>query len=497
MHYARRHKWSSQWSRMMDQRDWVSTTPESSRKSLAAWHWLVSWWASPSPRPKLVNPKLSHVLPERQVVAPVSGGPPCVVVGKCRWGAVTLALQEVGVRPGDVATGLRVWRVAGKAEWVHVADYKDWEVIPTTPCSPCQSRLWFPSAVRPGVFLAQTAAPVPMLKYMFGQRDQAVALSFNDLRDLADIVGVDTAGVRSSREGIFQRVAMYAAAGDGLEAAVAFAKMAAELSEKKPDPDCFVDPLTEAAFDELDPNEQKEFGDLKQKIARARKTGRIAQARKRAAAEMEEAVGGGRGRGGRSGRGRGRGFCGLRGRGRAQPVVPEPAPAAASASGAPAAVPQPAPAAASASAAAAAPAPPAQPLQVNRGPRDPLTDDWASGGLSFSFTRRRGPQQGWIARCGAHDPVVNARGTQLSCTREMSESALLAAYPALEGTDLSQAVLHQLKHWCIGGLRLPRDGRSEHTNTSSRFFPRYVDPARLPTLAELDASLIRAGSERA
>jgi hypothetical protein len=91
-----------------------------------------------------------------------------------------------------------------------------------------------------------------------------------------------------------------------------------------------------------------------------------------------------------------------------------------------------------------------------------------------------------------HDPVIGARGTPLTCTREMSEQALLHAFPSLENSDLSNAVLHQLKHWCIEGLRLGRSGRADHTTTS--LFPRYVDPVRLPSLAELDAALVEAGA---
>ena len=71
----------------------------------------------------------------------------------------------------------------------------------------------------------------------------------------------------------------------------------------------------------------------------------------------------------------------------------------------------------------------------------------------------------------------------------MSEQALLHAYPGLAGSDLSEAVLHQLKHWCIQGLDCAT--RQDHTNT--RLYPRYVDAGRLPTLAALDAALRQAG----
>lgn len=44
MHYARRHILSQKWSSIMDTKDWLSTTPEGSRKSLAAWDWFCSWF---------------------------------------------------------------------------------------------------------------------------------------------------------------------------------------------------------------------------------------------------------------------------------------------------------------------------------------------------------------------------------------------------------------------------------------------------------------------
>lgn len=71
----------------------------------------------------------------------------------------------------------------------------------------------------------------------------------------------------------------------------------------------------------------------------------------------------------------------------------------------------------------------------------------------------------------------------------MSEQALLHAYPGLAGSDLSEAVLHQLKHWCIQGL----DCATRQDHTSTRLYPRYVDAGRLPTLAALDAALTQAG----
>lgn len=41
---SRRHKLGAEWSSLMEPRDWVSTTAESSRKSLACWDWMRTWW---------------------------------------------------------------------------------------------------------------------------------------------------------------------------------------------------------------------------------------------------------------------------------------------------------------------------------------------------------------------------------------------------------------------------------------------------------------------
>ncbi len=79
------------------------------------------------------------------------------------------------------------------------------------------------------------------------------------------------------------------------------------------------------------------------------------------------------------------------------------------------------------------------------------------------------------------------------CTRELSEQALLHAVPTLAGSRLSDAVLHQLKNWCISGL----DVRSREEHASARLFPRYKDPESLPSVAALDAALVTQGAARA
>ena len=128
MFNARRHKWSDKWLRITDSRDWISRTPEASRKSLAAWSWLTIWWGLAKPRPRLVEPKLSIVVPELTVTE-MPGEAPCVCVGTCHWGAGTLELAELG-KPAVDGAPRSVWRVVGKVRWLHALNYKDARVIP-------------------------------------------------------------------------------------------------------------------------------------------------------------------------------------------------------------------------------------------------------------------------------------------------------------------------------------------------------------------------------
>ena len=206
------------------------------------------------------------------------------------------------------------------------------------------------------------------------------------------------------------------------------------------------------------------------------------------------------------GEGRGRGSGGRRGRagsirfgrrGRGQAAV---AGASSSAAGAvppaPAAPAPPTPRQLEEAAPPTTPAPSSGPaaaaLEAREGGhrRDPDVLEWSSGGLSFAFTRRRGPNQGWIARCCCHPADVGSRGAALPCTRELSEQALLRAQPSLAGADLSEAVLRQLKFWCIDGVR----SRSRIEHTDVRLFSRYTDPSALPSLAALDESLAAHGA---
>ena len=111
--------------------------------------------------------------------------------------------------------GLSVWKVSGNPRWLHIVSYDGWTVLPSSVCTPWQSRTWFPTKP-PGVYIAQTAVPVPLLKFAFAE---GVQLTLDELKELADIIGVDLVGHRSSKSSVLRCIATFVAAGDGLVAA--------------------------------------------------------------------------------------------------------------------------------------------------------------------------------------------------------------------------------------------------------------------------------------
>ena len=128
-----------------------------------------------------------------------------------------------------------------------------------------------------------------------------------------------------------------------------------------------------------------------------------------------------------------------------------------------------------------------------RGPRDPDTFQWGSGTCIFDFTRRSNPN-GWLVKCCLHEPQasLNPRATStapkdLTCSRQMSEDALLKAIPDLPSASVNGVLLRQLKHWAVSGSSV--EGRSDHM--FSPLFRRYVPLSDLPSDESLNASAAR------
>ena len=154
-----------------------------------------------------------------------------------------MPLRLVGSRR-EASTGqeLGIWRVVGEAAWKHVEDYRRWQVIPSTACSPKQFRAWVVGGpYQPGVCLAQTAPPVDMLRFVFASGQ--VTLNHNELKDLADLLRIDITGSRGSKAAVLHALAVNIAAADGLVSATKFAdEVMAKFTDSATATDTFVDP---------------------------------------------------------------------------------------------------------------------------------------------------------------------------------------------------------------------------------------------------------------
>lgn len=267
---ARRHKLSPVWANIMNRRDWKSTTPESSRVGYAVWNWIRHWHSlSPASRPSIGASWLSALLPHQHIIV----GPdqiPKFCLGVAKYGAVVCKLVALASFADDAASEQRqLWKLSSDVSWAYVTNLDEWRVVPHVACSPLSSKLLCPGQFVNCVCLREIAAPVSLLRFAFSQK---VSLSFAELKELAIHLKLNLRGC-NSRAKLIVLIVEHVCGGSGDASAVAAHVLAADVTPSK---QFKVDPLTEAAFDQLDAEEQKEFPEFKKKIERSRQERKIA-----------------------------------------------------------------------------------------------------------------------------------------------------------------------------------------------------------------------------
>ena len=475
---SRKHTMLPDWLQLMDKRDWLSKTPEAGRSSLACWNAAKTWYEA-SPRPKLSRARASVALPCGQVVE--CSGVASMCVGSVRWGALLCDLVPTATKFDEEGLPLRLWQLGGHVRWAHLQKPSDWIVVPHAACTPGEVQSNY-VGVNFGVYVRQVSQPVPLLKYVLSTK---ITFTYGVLKDICEAEGIGDISRSRGRNDLITELAGYVAPGDA-----SFAAKALEMANSTNVDADFVDPLTAAAFDSLDKDEQKEFSDLQTRMQKAKKAGSIAKWEKqKKARKIRSKIGA---------RSKGKARAKAKGQRLPSPTVPiaEESSAASSSRVAPPA-PQPvgAPSGRSSAAASAAADPPASQGggPSLRGPREPDTFQWGSGTCIFDFTRRLNPN-GWQVKCVLHEPQasLNPRATSiapkdLTCSRQMSEDALLKAIPDLPSASVNGVLLRQLKHWAVSGSSV--EGRSDHM--SSTLFRRYVPLSDLPSDESLNASAAR------
>lgn len=279
---AASHKLPASWTAVMGRRTWPSPTPESAHRATAAWAWLRTYMDRPAaadPLPISRGWLATLVRPFTVVVGP--GGQLVASLGNARWAALGWPLRRLTVPEcsgGAEAEHLLQWDGGASAQWFHVTDLKDWHVLPVQAISPLTARLAYPSLAQdqpPSVLLRVTGAPVTLLSHFFCEK---TCLSHAELLRLAQYLELGNFSSNTDRCVLIQAIAEHAADGSPEErAAFAQAALQRDAGRQTDDKDALAeDPLCEQAYEELGPDDQLEFQDLKECFKKQKVRNRVA-----------------------------------------------------------------------------------------------------------------------------------------------------------------------------------------------------------------------------
>ena len=100
-----------------------------------------------------------------------------------------------------------------------------------------------------GVYVRQVSQPVPLLKYLLSTK---ITVTYGELKDICEAEGVGDDSRYRGRDDLIKALARYVTPDDE-----SFTAKALEMATTTKVSTNFVDPLTAAAFDSLDKDEQK------------------------------------------------------------------------------------------------------------------------------------------------------------------------------------------------------------------------------------------------
>lgn len=277
---ASSHKMPASWSALMGRRTWASPTPEAAHRATAAWQWLHTYLSRPAaadPLP-ISHGWLSSLLRPFTVVA--GHGQLFASLGNARWAALVWPLRRLAIPGGSAEAELLQWDGSdnASAQWLHITDLKDWHVLPVQVVSPLAARSTYPSLGQEGrsILLRVIGAPIALLNYFFREK---TCLSHADLLRLARDLELGDYPSSTARQVLIQAIAAHAAADSSPEEQAAFIQAALQLdSARQADmkDDIAEDPLCEQAYEELDPDDQLEFQDLKESFKKQKARNRLA-----------------------------------------------------------------------------------------------------------------------------------------------------------------------------------------------------------------------------
>ena len=438
-HYSQKHRLPKQWTLLMGRKVWGTSTEANHRQCLAAWHWFqVGRFRGAVPgvcAPKLGDALLSRLLTCEMVVE--RGGCVFASLGNHSWAAL---LYPLHILHSDT-NGRRTIRWGGKnsaVEFVHVVDASEWHVLSWT-CSLAPAQ---------GIVLQEVDEPCPLLKYSLREKSSTMSMDLLEqiagcldipvqrdrprlLRDLVSKVFEDCPNRDHHMSEILKK-----------DTSCLPRTAAATLLE---------DPLFEAAWDEMGPDEQIEFSELRKEKTRGQVRRHIARHQQEAAQTRKR----------------------RRTRRPAERDEPVPAVEAVVQHDSPLA-----PAQGNLEEVAPVPPPPDSPLHQRRaGPAVPRGIPWgrfADGRPKFVLARTHasGSLKAITVTCHLH---VHSG---VRCNKSLTLGACFSEADAFR----------RVKAWCIAGLSVPEGDDARQMHMDPAFFnPRTVATEELQSLEEMDA----------
>ena len=261
-HYSQKHRMPKRWSELMGKKVWGTSTEANHRRCVAAWNWYqVGRPSSTAPGgqpPKLADALLTRLLSCEMVVQ--RGDLLFASLGSYSWGALVYPLH---ILHAD-SDGLRTFRWGGHDSavlFVHVLDVAEWSVLSwTSALAPAQ-----------GIVLQEVAPPQSLLE--FSLREQCASLSADLLQQIAGCLGVPLQAPRQAdRLQLLRGIAedVFKDCPNREQIVTDILKRDKSAPTQNPVATLLMDPLFEAAFDEMGQDDQFEFPDVRKEKTRGR-----------------------------------------------------------------------------------------------------------------------------------------------------------------------------------------------------------------------------------
>ena len=248
---ASRHKMPEEYSRIMGRKTWPTCTEDAMRRSAAAWAWLTSDGCALLPVPEGadldVGASLLSALLHKGLIVQDGEGQVYYSLGQYSRAALCWPLSLT-------SEAVYTFRQESStvAEWIFVSDLSLKSIT-------YQAGMWN------GCVVVRATGEEPLLKASL--RKETSQLTVDTMLRLSVLCGLDYTS-QDSRETILERVVRYAG-GDDEEFINDVLDHARKPARRVTHLDC-EDPLLDAAYDELDEDDKKEYNAIKEKRHRGK-----------------------------------------------------------------------------------------------------------------------------------------------------------------------------------------------------------------------------------